>query len=146
MERRDGAWQHVPGKLKVGNGSDQMLHMALAYFGADYGVTILRNDQIPAGARDVTLWGDGPDDDFRLGEDEAESVERFKLIVSTEKIDDFLLAQDPMALGGEAGATRGIGSVARAPLRSLIDKDWFTRDMPVRLVGGYAPGKAPPRP
>ena len=47
-----------------------------------------------------------------------ESIERFKLVVATEKVDDFLLAQPALTLGDEYGATRAVESVQ--PPRKVV--------------------------
>jgi pimeloyl-ACP methyl ester carboxylesterase len=129
-------WRKIRGKLKARNRTQQTLHAALAYFSSAYGIHILKNDPIDPGDSYVTLWGDAPDDYFYLQERDNESIENFKLIISTEKVDDFLLTQDELVLGEIAAAragTRAIGSVK--PMNKLVHRnEWFTRNCRIKVV------------
>lgn len=128
-----GQWRKIHGRLRVRNRTDQTLFFVLAYFSEAFGIYILHNDQIPTGDNWVTVWGDGPTDNFYLEDGVNESIERFKLIAATEKVDDFLLAQPALTLGDEYGATRAIESVQ--PPRKVVHKnEWFTRDFRIRVV------------
>jgi pimeloyl-ACP methyl ester carboxylesterase len=127
-----GEWKPVRGKLKVRNRTKQTLHVALVYFSGDYGITALRNEPIVPGESYMTLWGDLPDDYFYLPDTAKEAIDKFKLIVSTEKIDDFLLAQDPLELGGKASGRRAIGSVK--PIEKKFLNEWFTKDLRIKVV------------
>ncbi len=97
--QRDGQWKVIRGKLKVRNRTPQTLHCALVYFSTDFGITILKNDPIEPGNAVVTVWGDAPDDYFYLPDGANESIENFQLILGTEKVDDFLLSQEPLVMG-----------------------------------------------
>ena len=57
--------------------------------------------------------GEGPDDRFLLEDPFNESTERFKFLVATEKVDDFLLMQPPLTMGEEYGATKGSETFSR---------------------------------
>ena len=128
-----GQWRKIQGRLRVRNRTDQTLFVVLAYFSEAYGIYILHNDQIPTGDNWVTVWGDGPTDNFYLEDGVNESTERFKLIAATEKVDDFLLAQPALTLGDEYGATRAIESIQ--PPRKVVHKnEWFTKDLRIRVV------------
>ena len=128
-----GQWKEIRGKLKARNRSQQTLHAVLAYFSKAYGIHILKNDPIDAGDGYVTLWGDLPEDYFYLEDGDNESIENFKLIVSTEKVDDFLLSQDGLAMGKTVRGTRTIGSVK--PMNKLVHKnEWFTKDCRIKVI------------
>jgi len=128
-----GQWKNIRGKLKARNGTQQTLHMVLAYFSTAYGIHILKDDPIEPGDAYVTLWGDDPKDYFYLEGAANESIENFKLIVSTEKVDDFLLAQDGLDLGMMATATRAIGSIK--PMNKMVHQnEWFTKDARIKVV------------
>jgi hypothetical protein len=130
--RRAGAdWREIRGRLKVRNRTAQPLHGLLAYFSSDYGSYPQRNEPIPAGGEWMTLWGDQPMEFFYLEDGVHESFEPFRLIVSTEKVDDFLLAQDKLELG--QAATRAIGTV-RPPGEPFHRNEWFTRPFTIRVV------------
>ena len=119
---------YVRGKIKVRNLSGQTLYMALVYYSGAYGIHALRNE--PIGSRDawVTLWGDGPGDHFGLRDGANLSVDQFKLIVSTERVDDFLLVQPGLELGRIVQPVRDIGSFA--PINKPQHRnEWFTKDL-----------------
>ena len=125
-------WKSVRGKLKVRNRTPQTLHMVLAYFSSAYGVHVLKNDPMEPGDAFVTVWGDDPDDYFYLEPTANESIENFKLIVSTEKVDDFLLSQEDLELGKRATTARSIGSIK--PQKTIHHNEWFTRNSRIRVV------------
>jgi len=127
-----GDWKPIRGKLKARNRTRQTLHVALAYFGGDFGITVLRNEPIDPGESYMTLWGDEPNDYFYLQDAANEAIDNFKLIVSTEKVDDFLLGQEPLELGGMAAVRRAIGSVK--PIDKKFLNEWFTKDCRVKVV------------
>ena len=130
-----GQWRRIRGKLKARNRTPQTLHMALVYFSSAYGIHILRNDPIEPGDALVTVWGDGPDDYFYLDEGKGEEIENFKLIVSTERVDDFLLSQDDLELGERVSPARGLGTTKpQKPQKKLHRNEWFTRDCRIRVV------------
>jgi hypothetical protein len=129
----DGAWRHIHGRLRLRNRTGQPLFVVLAYFSADYGIHILPTDGIAPADRWLTLWGDGPQDYFLLEEGVDASDERFRLIVSTERVDDFLLAQPALVLGERYGGDRAIGTL-QPPRRTVFTNEWFTRDVRFRVV------------
>ena len=134
-----GKWREIRGRFKARNRSGQSLHMVLAYFSSAYGILMLRNDPVdpvgPDGAW-VTLWGDDPKDYFYLKDAANESIDNFKLIVSTEKVDDFLLTQKALVLGRILPATRCIGSDEDdGPVTKMVHQnEWFTKDCRVKVV------------
>ena len=130
--REGGEWLPIRGRFLARNRTGQRLHLVLAYFSEAYGVHVLHNEPIEPGAGWTTLWGTGPDDYFYLPDGVDESRERFKLIVSTEKLDDFLVAQQDLVLGAEHGSTRAVGTVA--PRRTVHTNEWFTNDIGIRVV------------
>ena len=131
--RSGGEWRRIRGRLRVRNRTDQALSVVLAYFSDDYGVYILGNDSVPAGDTWTTVWGDDPKDTFYLEDGIEQSLERFKLVVATERVDDFLLAQPALTPGDEYGAARGDETVQPTP-KIAYTNEWFTRDFQVRVV------------
>jgi hypothetical protein len=128
-----GRWRKIHGRLRVRNRTEQTLSLVLAYFSEAYGIHILSNEPIAPGDTWMTVWGDGPSDDFYLEDGVDQSVERFKLVVATEKVDDFLLAQPALTPGDEYGATRAVESVQ--PLRKAVHtNEWFTKDFHIRVL------------
>lgn len=129
----ENGWKNIYGKIKACNRTGQPLHMLLAYYSSAFGVYVLKNDPIVPGEDFVTLWGDGPDDYFHLEDGDDESRDFFKLIVSTEKVDDFLLALDDIELGGTPATTRAIGK-SKKMNKMRHRNEWFTKDLCVRLI------------
>ena len=128
-------WSEVHAKLRARNRSGQTLHLMLVYFSPDYGVQVLRNDPVPSGDAWVTLYGEGPDDYFWVNTErgEVESIDRFKLIASTERVDGFLLEQQELERGKTRTGTRALGS-ARKIGRKVNGEEWLTKDLTVRTV------------
>jgi hypothetical protein len=127
-----GEWRRIHGRFRVRNRSGQALSMVLAYFSEAYGILVVGRETVAPGEAWLTLWGDGPDDFFVLPDGVEASVERFKLIVATEKVDDFLLAQDELTLGDEYGVSRATEAVP--PPRKVFTNEWFTKDARIRVV------------
>ncbi len=133
VQQRGGQWSEIKAKLEVRNRSGRTLHILLAYFSPAYGVQVLRNDPIESGEAWVTLYGDDPSHAFRLveGRETEETIDRFQLIASTERIDGFLLEQADLELGATVAATRALGSIqAKKKTRS---QDWMTKSLRVRV-------------
>ena len=134
-ERDD--WKVVRGILKANNRTPQTLHLMLVHFSEDYGFQPLYNEPIEHTDSDFTVTLDG-NAIFNLALDENEgdqAVHTFKLIVSTEKVDDFLIGQEPLNLGEivTPQATRGLSF--GAPRKKLVhENEWFTKDLRVKLV------------
>jgi hypothetical protein len=126
-------WDDIWAKLKARNRSGQTLHFLLAYYSPDFGVQVLRNDPVPSGDDWVTLFGDGETDYFWVDEEENESIDRFKLIVSTGRVDAFLLEQVDLERGATRGASRTLGAARRIG-RKVKGEHWLTRDLRVRTV------------
>lgn len=131
--RGGGDWRRIRGRLRVRNRTGQPLFVVLAYFSDDYGVYLLPNDGIAPPDAWLTVWGDGPTDDFYLPDGVDQSLERFTLVVSTEKVDDFLLAQPALTLGERYGGDRATGTM-HPPRRTVFTNEWFTRDVRFRVV------------
>jgi hypothetical protein len=128
-----GRWRRIRGRFRVRNHTGQVLVALLVCFTETYGVYVLANEPVAPGDAWITLWGDGPDEEFLLEEGVDRSLERFKLIVATEKIDDFLLAEPALVLGAEYGADREADGLD--PSRPVgYANAWLTRDLRVHVV------------
>lgn len=129
--------REVRGQLKFANRTGQELHVALFYHSGQYGIHSLPTAGVVAAGGEVVLWGDNPESDFFfLAGNEAQATERFKLIVSTERLDDFLLTQEPLELGATTGATRAVGNFHKR--ERPISNDWVAKDMTFQLRQGLA--------
>ncbi|KNZ33910.1 MAG: hypothetical protein AD742_04125 [Methylibium sp. NZG] len=124
---RGDEWVPVKARLMVRNRTGKTMHMMVAHFSPDYGISILSNDPIESGEHWVKLWG-GVDNQVFFLEDGKESVERLQLIVSTQPIDGFLFVQS----GVSAPSTRGAGEPPRS--KKARQDDWLTRNLTVRVV------------
>lgn len=128
-------WKEKRGKLRMRNLTQQQLHFTLVYFSETFGIHILKNDPIEPGQDFVTLWGEGENDYLYLPEGKNEAVDTFKLIISTEPVDDFLLVQDDLDIGKiiSPREPRAIGTTK--PMRKLsVTNDWFTKTFTIKTV------------
>ncbi len=123
----------IRGKIKARNRTQEELQILLIHFSSAYGIEILSNNPVPPGETYVTLWGDSPKHFFALPEDASEDIDNFKLIVSTEKVDDFLLAQDELEIGKVWSTTRATGSSKRIKMMEP-QNDWFTKNLRIKVV------------
>lgn len=127
-----GEWQKIPGKFKVRNRTQQTLHMVFAHFSNAYGIQVFSNEPVPPGEEYTTLQvGGDPAVEFWVEEPANHASENFKLIVSTEKVDDFLLTQEALELGKVLSATRGF-----SPAKTVkkYENDWFTKSLRIKIV------------
>jgi len=129
----DATWADVSAKLQIRNRSGRELHVLLLHFSVDYGVRKLYNEPVPSGDGWVTLFGDEPNQNFWVGDDEAEAIDRLKLLVGTERVDDFLLTQDDLERGALRSTNRGMGE-RRGMGRKMRGDVWLVKDMSVRTV------------
>ncbi len=137
ISKEDNDWKVVRGTLQANNRSSQTLHLLLVHFSEDYGFQPLYNEPLDHTDSDFTITLDG-NAIFNLALEESEgdrAIHTFKLIVSTEKVDDFLLGQEPLKLGEivTPSATRGLSF--GTPRKKLVhENEWFTKDLHVKLV------------
>ncbi|WP_310496980.1 caspase family protein [Sandarakinorhabdus sp.] len=130
-----GEWPSLRGTLSVRNRSIQTLYVMLTYFSEEYGIFVFDNQAITPSENWITMWGDGPDDYLYVEDGKSEASVPFKLIVSTERVDDFMLTQDPLEIGDieqVQGGTRGAGTAK--PRERPVSNDWFTHDIRLNLV------------
>ncbi len=134
----DGEWKIARCTLKANNRTKQTLYMTLVHFSEDYGFMPLYNEPVDPTDGDFTVSLNGHAV-FNLALDENDgdqAVHTFKLIVTTEKVDDFLLGQEPLKLGyifdGKQDGFRGLSF---GPRKKLVhENEWFTKDVQVKLV------------
>ena len=138
--KQDGQWKVVRGTLKARNLTPQPLHLVLVHFADDYGIRVLYNERVEPADADFTVTLDG-NATFNLSLDDNEgdeAIHTFKLIVSTEKVDDFLLGQEPLEIGRifDPRATRSTKGLTFGPPRKKLvhENEWFTKDLHARLV------------
>ena len=131
--REGDIWSDVRGELRVRNRTGQLLNYVLVHFSNDFGVQALTNEQIVPSDDFQTILiprADGTGDSraaFSL-DDGRETTENLKLILSTERVDDFLLELDPLT------DTRGFGAAADTDAAKPATDDWFTKDLHAHIV------------
>ncbi|MEK6261071.1 MAG: caspase family protein [Planctomycetota bacterium] len=136
-------WKVIRGTLKANNLTQQTLHLLLVHFSEDYGFQSLYNEPVEHTDSDFTVTLDG-NAIFNLALEENDgdqTIHTFKLIVSTEKVDDFLLGQEPLKLGeiidlsDREARERGTRGLSFGPRKKLVhENEWFTKDLHVKLV------------
>ena len=128
-------WPRRTGQLRLRNRTGQLLHYAVLVFSPDYGVMVAANDQLVSSEDYQTILfpsqAGTPDPDVYFSIDRGnEALEQLKVIFSTERIDDFLLALEPLT------DTRGFGSASDPDKDAAkpIGNDWLTKDLRVKIV------------
>ena len=137
IDKENDHWKVVRGTLKANNLSRQPLHLLLAHFSEDYGIQSLYSERVEPTESDFTVTLDG-NAIFNLALEESEgdeAIHTFKLIVSTEKVDDFLLGQEPLKLG-EIVVPQATRALSFGPPRKKLihQNEWFTKDLHVKLA------------
>lgn len=140
IRKENGEWQVICGTLKARNLTQQPLHILLVHFADDYGIQVLYNERIEPTDLDFTVTLDGKAT-FYLSLDDNEgdeAIHTFKLIVSTENVDEFLLGQKPLEIGRifEPRAMMSTKGLTPGPPRKKLvhENEWFTKDLHVKLV------------
>lgn len=133
-------WAEVRGKLVSENRSAQPLHFLLVHLADDFGVTVLYKERVEPTDAPFTLTPMGETIvNFCLDEtDGDEATHSFKLIVSTEEVDDFLLGQESIEIGKifvprETRGTKGL-SFGKTRKKLVHENEWFTKDLHIKLV------------
>ncbi|MBC8869342.1 MAG: caspase family protein [Planctomycetes bacterium] len=142
MTLENGECKPVFGKLKAINRMAQPLHLLLVHLSDQYGIQPLYNERVEPTDSWFTVTLDGNAEfHLKLEDDEGDVANhQFKLIVSTEKVDDFLLAQEQLELGkivsfqsNDRGTPKGLGF--GKPRKKLVhENEWFTKDLHIKLV------------
>jgi len=134
-------WKPVPIGVKLRNNIDKSLHCALFYMSSEYGVFNIEQKKIPRGKTATFI----AHDTFNIPKTEKQSTDIFKVIVSTEAIDNFLLEMEELKLGKTVTLRKqrgkgAVGHIERALGSRLKDEDnpksdWFTKTMVVTTKG-----------
>ena len=116
------------------------LFCSLFYFSQDYMILSIETRRIPKNSSALFI----PEETFQILPGFHEATDIFKVYVSTEKLDDFLIGQEGFELGAtkEYGISKGIdlgddkalGSTVK-PQQVFTGHDWFTKTMIVKTVG-----------
>ncbi|MCP4156281.1 MAG: hypothetical protein GY757_51685 [bacterium] len=146
--KKGDRWQEIRGKLRVRNRTNQELYLTLIYFSEQFEIRPYKLDHatVKKGNKWVTVWGDADYHYIDLQEGIDEETDIFKLIVSTEPVDSFLLAQEEVELGETfyPGMTRSGDTVDKSSERGIgressrkkikLSNEWFVKTLTFRTV------------
>jgi hypothetical protein len=127
----NGVWRPIPIKIKAKNNTDSTFHLALFYFSRQYGIQVLANEPLPRGNDWVTLWGGSGKSSIFLPDNLDKAVDIFKLIISTDKVDHFLLEQANLQLG-KIFPVPGFRDLK--DVDTTVTDDWFTKTIRIKTV------------
>lgn len=140
---KDGnAWREITAKLCANNRTSQPLHFALAYLSDDFVIQVPYNERIEPKKDlfDLIIRGDAKIYMNLKDQEGDQNTRTFKLIVSTERIDDFLLEQDAIEIGA-IQSFRGHDNVGMRgttfgkPRNKIVhNNEWFTKTIRIKLV------------
>ncbi len=85
-------------KIQVRNQTGNPLHFCLLYYCRKFGIHVVQNECIQSDDAYTTFYGNHPSHGFSLPGHLNKVDDFLQLIVSKEKVDDFLLEQAPFAL------------------------------------------------
>jgi len=135
----DVPWPSIPFELRFKNNTKQGLHISLIYLDDHYTVIPLYNDYIESKTGETTLISDGLQilsnnrDESGRAYDEVldeyrfnQSTMIFKLLVSTERLDDFTLEQAGFDIG-HISYNRILASRVKGGITKPVKNDWFTK-------------------
>jgi len=135
LPRENGKSIPVQCRIKVKNVIDSKVNVALYYLSRKYMIHAFRNEPFEAKSISVAML----DNKFSLPEGFTETLEILKFIISTDKIDDFLITQKAINLGeivdfstSQNVSTRDID--IEEPTKRKIENDWFTKIMKIRVI------------
>ena len=140
IRRENNSSTDVCGKFIANNRSIQPLYFVLVHLSDAFGVSVLYRDRIEPVEKSFTLTPMGESVvHLFLDELDGDAVSHtFKLIVTAEEVDDFLLGQEPLEIGktvdnGSGSGSRGLAFGDRRRKR-VYKNEWFAKDLRIRLV------------
>lgn len=128
--------------LRARNLGDDPLNYVLVQFTGQFGIEAEHKGQLPPNGQWVTVWGARGRSGFLLARDaegvrKLEASDRFKLVVSRDDIDDFMLTQGPLDAASDAAsdpATPAVATTRDAVVFDTDPEDWATVDLHVRVL------------
>ncbi len=130
----NGSWSEVSGRIRGQNTTDQRLNLMLVFFDEKFGIRALYNEPHEKDDDWFTFQLDVGDDFYEvmnlsLDEDEGDQATyTLMLFVSKEKVDDFLINQEPIEAALPA-ASRGVSFK-----KKVREVTWFTKKIELNLV------------
>lgn len=136
VTKQGDVWREITAKLRANNRTDQALHFALVYFANDFSVQVPYNERLePTEELFELIINDSATFSLSLEEQEGDQATHIlKLIASTEKIDDFLLAQEGITIGETVNFTKAVAFGKPKPQKKIYRNEWFTKTIRVTLV------------
>ncbi|MGX9727007.1 MAG: caspase family protein [Candidatus Electronema sp. VV] len=136
VTKQGDVWREITVNLRVNNRTDQALHFALVNLDQDFSVQIPYNERIePIDELFELIINDSVIFGLSLEEQEGDQATHiFMLIASTEKIDDFLLAQEGITIGETVNFTKTVTFGPPKPQKKIYRNEWFTKTLRVTLV------------
>ena len=136
-------WQGFQYALKVKNNTAQKLYFALMYLDENYEISTLFNEPIAHNLTTATTllenetWIDSVTQHVYNEKLDTffsnQSTMIFKLIVSTDRLDDFALAQEAIDIG-YLHQGRGLKTRSKNPIKSKVRNDWFTKTITIHTI------------
>jgi len=126
--------EEIKAELKAKNIAAKDLYFNLIYYSSQFGIHSLTNSiTVKAQSDYITIWGTDESDYFFLPEEKEFSVDTFRLFVSTEPIDSYVVTQDPIENFGETIrlSSREIGGLKKTNPQK--PSDWTVRTIEVYL-------------
>lgn len=118
--------------LTIQNIYTQPLHVALLYLTSSYGVIAVKNELVEVSDQTILFFGGDEDAYLQLPLGTTISTDRLMLIVSTERTDDFQIAQDELEMGTTiSSGTRDIPGLRRKP---LLKGAWYSHMIEIKLT------------
>lgn len=148
-------WEGNYFSLKVKNNSKQTLHYSLIYMDDSYISDPVSGQELKAGHETTLILNTNEDDEGNLVDiiegstwiesegnayDEDLDIYRanrntmlFKLLVSTEQLDNFTLRMDSIDIGA-IDKSKALKSRSRTPTTRQVKHDWFTKTITIHTV------------
>ncbi|MFK7734276.1 MAG: caspase family protein, partial [Pseudomonadales bacterium] len=124
----DYADRPVPLEFFCNNPTDRTLHITPIYYGSDYLVHVIEGKEIAPNTESMVLFNNR----VEMDDETMETIDRVKMLVTTENVDDFLLQMEAIdigKIGALRGASRGF-TFSDEGTPSLDEKNnWLTHDI-----------------
>ncbi len=120
-------------KIKAKHNKNQRLYFSLIYLSEEFGITSIWNEPIEKGNEYITML----ENDLFLEDNVSQQSDTFKLIVSTEAVDDFIIEQDDLVVGKTLNfradeGTRALRLVKNRQLKK-VKNDWTTKTISAKI-------------
>ncbi|MBK9735523.1 MAG: caspase family protein [Saprospiraceae bacterium] len=119
-------------RLMIQNYFTQNLHYSLIYLNDHYGVIPVKNEALEKSETATLFWGGGEADYFELLPGLSKSTDRFLIIISTERTDDFHFKLDD--LNYEPVLSAGFRSIPGLNRPSKVKGAWYTTSFTINIT------------